>query len=147
MTEFTFTQLYNGLAWHLEIEVGIKSPEGYRHYFSKAIWDTGATNTMISDTVVRELELAQIGVRQISGFHGTERLKTYEVEITLDKRYSMGRLTVASAKEFTEDHHVLLGMDIISQLDFAITNVDGETIHSIRFPSSAKIDFEVSGPV
>jgi hypothetical protein len=146
MTEFSFTQRYEGLARHVDIEVGVKSPEGFRHYFSRGIWDTGATNSMISETVVRELELVQIGVRLVSGIDGTERFKTYEVEITLDRRFSMGRLVVAGAKEFTEDHHVLLGMDIISQLDFAITNVDGVTVHSIRFPSAETIDFETSPP-
>jgi len=32
-------------------------------------------------------------------------------------------------------------MDIISQGDFAVTNVEGKTIHSFRYPLVERIDF------
>ena len=39
------------------------------------------------------------------------------------------------------DADVLVGMDIINQGDFAVTNPDGRTKFSFRVPSIADIDF------
>ncbi len=40
---------------------------------------------------------------------------------------------------------MLIGMDIISRGDFAVTNKDGKTTFSFRLPSVAKIDFVKEG--
>ena len=39
------------------------------------------------------------------------------------------------------DFGVIIGMDIITQGDFSITNVDGKTIASFRLPSIETIDY------
>jgi len=36
---------------------------------------------------------------------------------------------------------VLIGMDIINRGDFAVTNKNGKTVFSYRFPSTEQIDF------
>jgi hypothetical protein len=39
---------------------------------------------------------------------------------------------------------VLIGMDIISRGDFALTHKEGKTVFSFRYPSLATIDFFAS---
>ena len=48
---------------------------------------------------------------------------------------------LVSCADLGRDLDVLIGMDIISLGDFAITNVGGKTTFSFRFPSIAEIDF------
>ena len=42
-----------------------------------------------------------------------------------------------------EDFGMLIGMDIITLGDFAITNLNGQTVMSFRLPSSGRIDFSI----
>ncbi len=100
---------------------------------------------MISEHVVEVLGLIPLGRALVSGFHGMAHLRTYGVSISLGKGLAFANMEVVAAKVITDEHHVLLGMDIISQLDFAITNASEQTIHSIQYPSSAKIDFQQMG--
>ena len=37
---------------------------------------------------------------------------------------------------------ILIGMDIINRGDFAVTNRNGKTMFSYRYPSMAAIDFQ-----
>ena len=39
--------------------------------------------------------------------------------------------------------NLLIGMDIIEKGDFAVTNHNGETVLTYRFPSSELIDFSI----
>lgn len=105
----------------------------------KAIWDTGATNSVISGNVVRELHLTNCGFTQINHAGGHETVPVFMVNIGLPThvgfpliRVSLGNITGAD---------VLIGMDIISQGDLAITNVGGKTTVSFRTPSIKELDF------
>jgi hypothetical protein len=126
----------------LEKDVMISYPLKRAHYSCRGLWDTGATATMISKRIVDTLALEPISVTEVIGFHGMEEREVYSITFILAKDVAFEQFPVIGAGSLMDEHEVLIGMDIISQLDFAITNFGGQTTHSIRYPSFADIDFE-----
>lgn len=105
-----------------------------------AIWDTGATKSCIAKRIVNELNLIAVGRTSIGTANGITDANTYLVDIGLSNGVTVKNVLVTCADIGDDD--VLIGMDIISKGDFAITNYKGKTIFSFRTPSIAKIDFE-----
>ncbi|MBA7639035.1 hypothetical protein ES703_46691 [subsurface metagenome] len=83
-----------------------------------AIWDTGATNTIITQRVVNELSLKQVGVTQLHTANDKKDAPLYLVAIFLPNMICIPELMVAQAT-VTSDAELLIGMDIISHGDFA----------------------------
>lgn len=105
-----------------------------------AIWDTGATNSVISTKVVDECGLKPIGMTRV--FHAggsTENCEVFLVSIFLPNKVVVP--TVRVTKGVLAGCDVLIGMDVISQGDFAITHHGGKTTFSFRLPSREQIDF------
>ena len=71
--------------------------------------------------------------------HDVRQSETYLVNIRLPN--SVAFMGVRVTKGNLGDADVLIGMDIISQGDFAVTNVGGLTKFSFRVPSATHIDF------
>lgn len=107
-----------------------------------ALWDTGATKSCITQQVVDDLQLLPTGYTTIIHADGiTPDVPTYSVSIQLPNGVEIDYLTVSCAK--LTGFQVLIGMDIISKGDFAITNFNGKTTFSFRIPSIEKIDFNI----
>jgi predicted aspartyl protease len=104
-----------------------------------AIWDTGATGTLVTQKVVDECKLSAIGLTEIHTPSGTARRNTFLVNIWLPNHVVIPEVTVVLGD--LEGGDVLIGMDIIGKGDFAVTNLDGKTTMSFRFPSVERIDF------
>lgn len=107
-----------------------------------ALWDTGAEISAISANVVSALGL--IPFSSALSFHagGSKPTNLYKVNIMLPNGVGFHTLTVMEA--VLKDCDVLVGMDIITRGDFAITHSDGNTTFSFRIPSVETIDFEKS---
>ncbi len=110
-----------------------------------AIWDTGATNTIITQRVVNELSLKQVGRARLHTASDEKDAPTYLVAIFLPNLVYIHELMVAQAA-VTSDAEVLIGMDIIGKGDFAVTNHQGKTHMSFRMPSVECIDFVKQEP-
>lgn len=106
----------------------------------KAIWDTGATGSVISAKVVNDLDLKPISVVQVHHGGGSSLANVYLVNIFLPNYVVIPQVRVTEAPAIGQAE-VLIGMDIISQGDFAVTNKDGKTVFSFRIPSIECIDF------
>lgn len=104
------------------------------------IWDTGATNTVITEKVVNELNLKPTGMTQVHTASGTENRPTYLVNIRLPNGVGFETVRVSQLL-LVGDCDLLIGMDIIALGDFAVTNVKGKTVFSYRWPSIKTIDF------
>ena len=105
-----------------------------------AMWDTGATGSVISDTVARACGLKVAGTRTMRHAQGlTEGVSAYLINIKLPNEVEFQALPVILGK--LRGYDVLIGMDIISLGDFAITHPGNETKFSFRIPSQADIDF------
>lgn len=110
----------------------------FTHQF-KAIWDTGASATVITNEVVKACGLVPTGMKQVHHAGGVSSQETYLVNVRLPNGvgFSMAEVTKAPLT----GTHVLIGMDIISLGDFTITNKDGQTIFTFRIPSTARTDY------
>lgn len=108
-----------------------------------SIWDTGATGSVITKKVVDELGLKPSGkiTVQVVGQSDAEAIhevNTYLVNLFLppnlfiDTKASEGSLGGCD---------ILIGMDVISLGDFAVTNYNNKTTWSFRYPSCEEIDF------
>lgn len=105
-----------------------------------SIWDTGATNSAISQRVVDECGLKPIGMVNVQGVDGINPSETYLVNIILRNHVGVSQVRVTKGK-LGPAADVLIGMDIITLGDFVITNKDGKTVFSFRIPSVECIDF------
>jgi len=104
-----------------------------------AIWDTGATNSVITQAVVDACGLVPTGMTQVHGVQGASTSETYLVNISLPNRVTVIGVRVTKGNFLGAD--ILIGMDIITQGDFAVTSLGGFTMFSFRVPSEEHIDF------
>jgi hypothetical protein len=105
-----------------------------------AIWDTGATGTSITSSVVRRLGLTPTGGTNVSTANGVVFQNTYTIDVGLPNGVII-RGIVATEVSSLAGADALIGMDIITLGDFSITNHNGNTCMSFRIPSLHEIDY------
>ena len=132
MQNFTaFTKEEKGLINVLKTQVVITIDKKINPNYVKikdnytAIWDTGATNTVISEKLAQKLNLTPIGKANVSTAGGI-------IEVN---KYVLGLKLPNNLQDF------LIGMDIINLGDFSVTNLNGKTTFSFRYPSCETIDY------
>lgn len=103
------------------------------------IWDTGATNSVITQAVIDGCGLFPITMAQVHGVHGSSMEEVFLVNIHLPGNVAFPGVRVTRGRFVGGD--LLIGMDIISRGDFAISNFNGLTKFSFRIPSQRHIDF------
>lgn len=112
-----------------------------KFYTENAAWDTGAECSIISPYLAQSLNLKSIGKVEARGV-GHGRGELCEIAVALPNGKVIHDLQVYCLD--IEDYDILLGMDVINQCDFAITNQNGKTTFSFQSPSSTTIDFSES---
>lgn len=142
-----FTLKHNGIANVLKTEVRVSiafNPSSQTTHPTlenfNAVWDTGATNSVISSNVVSKCGLKPIGMTQVHTVAGLATHNVYFVNIMLPHKVGIPRVRVTEG-ELSAGFDVLIGMDIITRGDFVLTNKDNKTIFSFRMPSLESIDF------
>ena len=146
-----FTIKYPGLANRIITAVSLtpafdpaehtKPP--YPLFSAQALWDTGATNSVITSAAATGMSLVSVGPTMVAHGGGIQETNTYMVNILLPNNVGMAGVRVAELGNDVGDFGVIIGMDIISGSDFSITNVDGETWMTFRIPSLQRIDYVV----
>lgn len=116
----------------------VAQPPQLSHF--NALWDTGATGTVISPKVVQALGL--VPFKRTNAHHAggqTKDVGVYAVNIYLPNQVSLSFRNVCEGQLHGVD--ILIGMDIISMGDFSISNLGGVTTFTFRIPSVAAPDF------
>ena len=90
---------------------------------------------------VDNLRLIPTGMSIVNTAGGQVKQNTYIVDISLNAGITLKDVTVTCAEKLSGGCNVLIGMDIINQGDFSITNKNGTTCMSFRVPSMHEIDF------
>lgn len=149
-----FTSRYNKLSPVLQNVIQVapafdhgnitKAEAGLYNNFN-AIWDTGATASAITQQVIDKCGLKPVGVAEVNHAGGKEMSEVYYVNIGLPNGVAFSFVKVI--KGILAGGDVLIGMDIISQGDFAVTNKDKKTVFSFRMPSVECIDFVKPPPM
>ena len=95
---------------------------------------------MISQNVVNEIGLETVGQTLVKAGFGKGLRDSFLVDIWFINDICVPKIKVSL---FTEEFEfdVIIGMDIISLGDFAITNTNGITRYRFRIPSIGGIDF------
>lgn len=146
----SFTVAHNGVASVLTSQVRIqqafdaKAPPTPPTKEYKAIWDTGATKTAITNRVASECGLKPTGMCKIRTASGESDACTYFVSLYLPNKVCLPQVRVNEV--VLSDADVLVGMDVIATGDFAVTNHQGKTHMSFRMPSIECIDFVKQPP-
>lgn len=104
-----------------------------------ALWDTGATASVISKDVATKLDLLPEGTSMVFHAQGSERVPIYFVNLGLPSGVESAVVRVTQGVLTGCD--VLIGMDIINKGDFAVTNRGGVMMLSFQMPSIDHIDF------
>lgn len=105
----------------------------------RAIWDTGAMSTTITPSLARKLGLVSLGQAQMQHANGDAIVNTYIINLLLPNRMEVKTLPVLEGA--MTDVDVLIGMDVITLCDFAITNKNGNTLFSFDIPSCHTTDY------
>jgi len=121
------------------------TPSPPSHVEFIAIWDTGATNTVITQKVIDDCKLKPIGMAKVNTAQGEMNTPAYLASIVLPNNVCFSQLRVTRG-DLVGTADVLIGMDVIGQGDFAVTNKNGKTTFSFRVPSIERIDFVEQRP-
>jgi len=138
--DFEFTHIVKEIETPVKLYSSSESTEG-KCIEINAIWDTGATHSVISSELAKQLEAEPVDKCLVSNVYSKN--KTSDVimstlilpngTIIYGKRFSICDIPGAD---------VLIGMDIISMGDFVITNAKRKTMFSFVIPSlNNKISF------
>ena len=106
----------------------------------RAVWDTGAMRTVLSERVVDELRLTVTGYERLASVGAVRDATEHFVDIYLPNRLGVIDTPILKG-DLPGKTDVLIGMDIITLGDFAVTNFGDKTVMSFRFPSVRTIDF------
>ena len=147
--------LVNVAAWPqvTEQDDGVKLEFGGLVRPFRALWDTGATHTVFEPKVIEELQLQSESWETIRGIDGNPVDRpAYEILLVLtkipmsvenhqdDNLISLHPVTAVMLEKDGQlggDIDLLIGMDVITRVDFAISRGnEGDLWCSIRHPSS-----------
>ena len=106
---------------------------------ANALWDTGATSSCISNQLAEKLHINPIGFEEMYHANGSSIVPTYLINILLPNEIGFYHIHVLGCDLHNMD--AIIGMDIISQGDFAISNFEGKTFFSFRIQSTQNISF------
>lgn len=136
----------NGILNVLKTDCGVSlpflpntgAPDPVIHTFV-GLWDTGATGSVISKRVVKQLNLTPTGKVNVFHANGSCIVNTYLVNLYLPNHVVITLVTVTEGDLNGTD--ILVGMDVITKGDFSITNLNDKTCFSFRIPSVWEKDF------
>lgn len=104
--------------------------------------DTGATGSFVSEWIARGSNATKLPMISHTAFaEGVGVGEVYEMDIMFssDIIFKQNRLTTISDQYRKYD--AVIGMDILSKVDFSISNYNGRTIFTLRTPSQGAIKY------
>lgn len=145
----SFTLRFNGLMREIITDVSIFDAihkdivldSDQRVLHTKALWDTGATNCVVTPSCAKSLNLKPISMVKTHHAGGTSLSNVYLVTIVLPNGVRIENVRVTECSEQAGNFGIIIGMDIITKGDFSITNRNGKTVFSFNIPSIRLIDF------
>lgn len=140
VTAFTIKS-NGGILNVLITDIIIQIPGSSHKMTVKAIWDTGASGSVITQKVINQLVAFPTGMATLNTANGVATRNTYTIDIVLPNQLLIQKVNAAGIDALSSGCDALIGMDIITLGDFSITNQHGTTCMSFRFPSSHEIDY------
>ena len=137
------SRYYQNIADCITTKVKVINPYSGDTEETIGIWDTGATNSCISKSLPKKLNLEPVQRVTVLGVHGTKETDAYYATVVLHNENVQISIPITECDELSADGSVcmLIGMDIITKGDFCITNLNGKTVMTDRSPSVELIDW------
>lgn len=136
MPHIAFIQTYSGRAVELVTPLVLKNPRNGKEKKILAIWDTGATGTVITKDVFEELDILTIDVIGVSGVNSRSQAHVGIADIVFGDGVLKltGSRVMACDSIGSEKAKMLIGMDIITMGDMSISNYGDTTHFSFAIP-------------
>jgi predicted aspartyl protease len=116
---------FEGTLASIVTEAELASLDGKGPIGVRALWDTGATGSMVSKSVVEKLGLVPIDETIVSGVTGEAKVSIYAVCVLLPNGEPID-ISVMECRDMP-GFDLLVGMDIITMGDFAVSCKDSVT--------------------
>jgi hypothetical protein len=108
---------------------------------TNALWDTGAMMSAITPEIRDKLKAITINRKKIAGIHTAQEVDVVVITLELPNHVVKKSIEVAVCN-ITSNSEMIIGMDIISLGDFALSNGNNQTLFSFAVPPfREKIDF------
>jgi len=130
-----FVKKYPSLAFdlHTDIEVFPVSSVSHQGTTAYAIWDTGASQTVITHRLMSQLHLIPIETKLVHGVNSKQLVDVVAISIKLPNGYLIPDIRVFVC-DIPSPIDILIGMDIIHLGDLHISNTGGHTLFSFVIP-------------
>ena len=107
-----------------------------------AQWDTGASQTCISENIVQQLGLIPCGQKPMQTPSGQKIVNEYRIDVILpNENVYLSNVYVIDSEIGEQGIDMLIGMNIINLGDFAVSNFNNKTVFTFRIPSEATTDY------
>lgn len=108
---------------------------------TRALIDTGASSSCISYRLANACHLESTESTSMRSAQGSIVVPIYDVDIFLPNDIEFRNVDVLGFIG-GRDFDMIIGMDLLSRCDFAITNANSETVFTLRIPPSEQhLDF------
>ena len=135
-----FTVRFNKITRTLTCDVDATSYLGVKQTVKvKALWDTGATKSCISQNLADLIDLFPVGNDFLTSATETKQVPEHFISLRLPNRLRFQARVMEIPKLQVCD--ILIGMDVIGLGDFAVSNYDGKTQFTFRYPSKEPVSF------
>ena len=134
-----FTCFYPSRSLVLANQVKVLS--GGRSLEVPAVWDTGATRTCISTVLAERLGMESRGTSTAITPAGRDVFPSFLVDLELPNGVTVTDLKAVGTQIHKQHIGVLIGMDVITRGDFAVSCKDGKTQFTFRIPSMEDADY------
>ena len=103
--------------------------------------DTGSADSGITETVVNKLNVIPINDKEYHTANGKIVAPRYNITLTLQDSVVFPNIQTSLFTNNGNGFDFLIGMDIISQGNLAVTNSNGVKLISFEYPTHGTIDF------
>lgn len=139
-----YTIIYKGIVDVIETPCIVAPPfkmKYIKHLYGlmTAIWDTGSKRSMIDWSIAEAMEAIVKTKGKVFNVSGASDGNYCNVDILIPGGEEVANMEVLVGS--IGQWKILIGMDIISRGDFAVSNYGGNTTMSFRMPSEGRIDF------
>jgi hypothetical protein len=100
----------------------------------RALWDTGASHSLITPELSKKLGLVPVDTAHVTGVNSTGTASIALITIELPNGITLSQKRVAVCT-LTKDIDVLIGLDILLMGDLSICNADNNALFSFVMPS------------
>jgi hypothetical protein len=130
-----FVKKYPALAPDLNTDIEVFPVSSVNHQGTTvyAIWDTGASQTVITHRLMSQLNLIPIETKLVHGVNSKQLVDVVAISIKLPNGFLISDIRVFVC-DIPSPIDLLIGMDIIQLGDLHISNSGGHTLFSFVIP-------------